>query len=672
MKFHILLLYITVISASAQSPPGETPDIQRILDDRIDSSEPYSEEVYENLVFLLTHPLDINRANEEELRFLMLLSDPQIESLIEYRKTYGSLASLHELQAVPEFDSVTIQHIIPFVTIVDRSASPHLDHGNHYALIQYDRALQPKLGTQNPDVSKRYLGSPDRVLMRVRSSRPGDYSVGILGEKDSGEPFAFKPGKGSYGFDFVSAHLQLCNRGRFRNVILGDYQVQAGQGLNFGGVFGLGKGGEVVLPLRRSHLGGIPYTSTLEGGQYRGLLATLEVSKTVSFTTFASSVHRDATHQTDSLETSVSSLPTAGYHRLPSEWENKNTVGHNTTGAVLQLSLRQFQAGITLGHTWFSHNIVPTARAYNQFAFAGKQNTNASAFFSGTIHNLSVFGEVAHTHQQGSAVVAGVQASFSRAFDAGILVRVYQPDYISFFSNAIGESSYPQNESGFYHSLRYRWSRKVAIGFYADLFRFPWLRYRVYAPSSGYEWLGRLDLQFNKNNILYLQFREEYKHLNQYPETSRTVQVLPVKKWNGTVNYTLKPQENLTLHARVQFSRITGARATTHGVVLLHDIKYQWSRVSIAWRVALFGTDDYENRLYVYEDDLWMNFSLPTYFGKGVRNYLVVRYKPLSMVTLGLRFCNTQYPGVDSIGSGPERIDGDQRSDLKFQILIRP
>ncbi|MDZ7646332.1 MAG: hypothetical protein U5K54_03635 [Cytophagales bacterium] len=34
----------------------------------------------------------------------------------------------------------------------------------------------------------------------------------------------------------------------------------------------------------------------------------------------------------------------------------------------------------------------------------------------------------------------------------------------------------------------------------------------------------------------------------------------------------------------------------------------------------------YDNRLYVYEKDVWLAFTFPAYYGVGVRNYLLVQY----------------------------------------------
>lgn len=70
----------------------------------------------------------------------------------------------------------------------------------------------------------------------------GNYSIGITAEKDAGEQLYWGPSQKHYGFDFVSPHVQLMHRGRLKNLIIGHYQAQVGQGLLLGGNFGFGKG----------------------------------------------------------------------------------------------------------------------------------------------------------------------------------------------------------------------------------------------------------------------------------------------------------------------------------------------------------------------------------------------------------------------------------------------
>src|SRR5690606_23158683 len=128
---------------------------------------------------------------------------------------------------------------------------------NHSLLLRYDRTLQQRRGYTPPEGRSltRYQGSPDKFLLRYRLSHPKDFSFGVTAEKDAGEPFGWQPGKRLYGFDFYSAHVQLYDRGAFKTIALGDYQLQFGQGLLLSSGFSVGKGAETITTVRRSQLG---------------------------------------------------------------------------------------------------------------------------------------------------------------------------------------------------------------------------------------------------------------------------------------------------------------------------------------------------------------------------------------------------------------------------------
>lgn len=78
-------------------------------------------------------------------------------------------------------------------------------------------------------------------------------------------------------------------------------------------------------------------------------------------------------------------------------------------------------------------------------------------------------------------------------------------------------------------------------------------------------------------------------------------------------------------------------------MALIQDITFQKSKVVINARYALFDTDDYDNRLYVFEKDVWLAFSFPAYYGVGVRSYILVQYTVSPSVAIWLRWARTTY-----------------------------
>src|SRR5688572_7086163 len=321
--FLLILVCASATRICAQEYPRKEIDIAQLADELYglpDADIDY-DEVYETLLQLLARPLDLNKATSEEFRFINLLSDSQIKQLIEYRNENGNFISVYELQAIPEFDLATLYKLAPFVTVNDRF---RLDasllnrikkEGDHYLLLRYERTLQAKTGFENnAQRVSQFHGSPDKLYMRFRSSRPGDFSIGFTAEKDAGEQLRWSPSSRHYGADYFSYHLQLQNKGRLKNLILGDYQSQFGQGLMLGGIFGMGKGGETITTVRRSNIGLLPYTSVYEAGALRGLAMTIQATNNIFVTGFYSSIKKDGTISTDNQDDIISSFQTTGLH----------------------------------------------------------------------------------------------------------------------------------------------------------------------------------------------------------------------------------------------------------------------------------------------------------------------------------------------------------------------
>jgi len=76
------------------------------------------------------------------------------------------------------------------------------------------------------------------------------------------------------------------------------------------------------------------------------------------------------------------------------------------------------------------------------------------------------------------------------------------------------------------------------------------------------------------------------------------------------------------------------------GYLAYQDIgwKSPSQKVSLAFRYAVFDTDSYEERWYAYENDVLYSFSVPAYYYKGSRIYLVVHYSITQYLDFWIRF----------------------------------
>lgn len=672
---------ISTLSLNAQEYPKEEIDISQIADELygIPDEELDYEDLYENLVQLLAHPIDLNKGTQEDFRMLNVLTESQIKALLHHRETQGNIISVYELQAIPGFDLPTVQKIAPFVTVkefgstIDASFLKRVKkESTTYFLTRYERTLQPKAGHKTEtEGASRFKGTPEKIYARFRSSRPGDFSFGFTVEKDAGEAWRWSPSTKHYGMDYVSFHAQIQNKGRLKNFIIGDYQCQFGQGLMLGGVFGMGKGGETITSIRRSNIGLLPYTSAYEAGAMSGMAFTFQATKKISITTLFSNNKKDGSMSSTGQDDIISSFQYTGLHRNEKELEKRKAIGERNVAGIIQYKHGALDAGLMYHATLFDAPVERAATAYNQFAFSGDANYNLGLYINYSIQNVAFFSELARSAKGGQASTAGVLLNLSSRLELSVLYRKYDRNFYTFYTSGFGEGSTTQNEQGIYWGWKYTFSRRYGFSGYFDLFRFPWLRFRSYAPSDGYEWLLRFSYAPSRNVKIFLQAREEVKSRNIEEASSTLYKLAQGKKNNYWISLDYSPHAMFRLKSKAQFSTFAINAVTTRGLALIQDLQIDFGRMKVTMRYALFDTDDYDNRQYSYENDVWLAYSLPAYAGAGVRKMIVAEYKVSKRLSIAVRYAHIRYTNQSSIGNGLDRIEGDTRNDVKAQVVIR-
>jgi Helix-hairpin-helix motif len=704
LYFVILILAVLVFcqgQSQAQSYPRPEIDIDNFILELFPQPEDdfNFEKVYETLFQLYRNPLNINKVNREELQSIFILSELQINSLLDYRKKFGNFLTIYELQSVPNIDLNTIYKLLPFVTAGEgnQKSSKNLwqrmksEADAHYLLFRYSRTLETQKGfTDEASESQRYSGSPDRMYMRYRLSNANDFSVGFTLEKDAGEQLGFNSEERRYGADFISYHAYFQNQGKFKTIALGDFQMQFGQGLLLSAGLGIGKGAETVLTIRRSNLGIMPFTSALETGYFRGVGATYQLGR-VEITGFYSRIRRDGSiseSEADSTGTIdidednlfIETLRTTGLHRTASEIAGKGIFIEQSYGTNILYSNKQksLQIGGIFLNT--SYNL-PFQRSFRSqkdslrflYEFSGKSNSNFGLHFTYQWQNFNFFGEGARSSSGGIGAIGGFVASLSASVDLAMVYRHYDKDFHTFFGSALSESTRNINESGMYWGLKISPNRKIKFNAYYDLFKFPWIRYRLDRPSAGYEFLGRLTYNFSRKVALFGQMRQEVKERNVSSDDSQTAlgEIRNTVRRNYIVNLSYKAEKILSFQTRLQASSFDFNGNNTRGYALVQDIGLELGKLGIDLRFALFDTDDFDNRQYIYEKDVLWAFSFPAYNGRGIRQYILFNYKIHKKLELWLRYARFDYRNQDTISSGGEEIEGNTRSEIRAQLRFK-
>lgn len=255
-----------------------------------------------------------------------------------------------------------------------------------------------------------------------------------------------------------------------------------------------------------------------------------------------------------------------------------------------------------------------------------------------------------------------------------IMHRNYGRDYQSLISSAVSESSRNVNEQGIYTGITLNPVSKINIAAYYDKFIFPWMRYQTDAPSHGSDFLAQVNYTPTRKIDMYARIRQRDKFKNTTEDIDDIDFIVGTQQTNYRYNVSYSISPSIRLRNRVDLiSYSIGDNDPEKGYLVYQDIMYKAlsSPVSFSFRYALFDTDSYNARLYTYESDVLYAFSIPAFYSRGTRTYLVVRYTPKKNIDIWVRYAQTFYNNKNVIGSGLEEIQGNTRSELKAQVRFR-
>lgn len=625
-------------------------------------------ELTERLTHYRKNPVDLNSSSPDQLKKLVFLSPLQIANLFSHLKSNGKLIDVMELQGVAGFDLQTINRILPFIKISgssDFSRPRLLSNANNDLIIRYGRTLQTQKGFRDLPGS-RYLGSPDKLLLRYRYTIKDVISAALVAEKDAGEYLVH----GKTRADHLSGNITLQKLGPLKKLVAGDYSLQFGQGLTLWSGFAFGKGPDVTSVASKD-LGLRPYSSSNESSFFRGIASTIGMTKHLDFTAFLSSRKLDASLKTapDGSMT-MENINISGLHRTATELKNQKSLGQLVYGGALQYSFDHLNAGLVTYKSHYQHRFVTGNKPYNKYSFDGKELVNTGINYSYTFKNAYFYGELAHSIGSGWALINGVMGSLSPKLSAVLLYRDYKKDYHSFFSQAVGEGSEINNERGLYAGLNYTPHKSWLVSFYADYFKFPWLKYRIDVPSDGYELLTQTAYIPNKTTKILLRYKREVKSQNA-DAGSLEKGIQQVRKQNFRTEGKWQASRRFSFQSRAELVAYQkGNGAAEFGYLVCQDLNYipSGDRLSGNLRLAYFSTQSYNSRIYAYEDDVLYGSAFAVHHGTGVRSFVNIRYRVVKPLDLWLRYAISLYKNTETIGSGLDEIRGNKKEDVKLQL----
>ncbi|MBR0539589.1 MAG: hypothetical protein IJK36_05110 [Bacteroidales bacterium] len=679
--------------------------VERLAEDSDDDLD--FEDLLENYIFLSENPINLNSDEVVRLLELHLINAFQYEELQKYRRYYGDFLFMEELEMLEGIDEQTLAILAPVVYVgkdltKDKTTLKKLaSYGKHQVLGRFEQVLESQQGYASysdeeilAKPNSRFLGSPQRYQLRYTYNYRNKVRAGFVLEKDPGEVFftdhvsdtvkALLGKQYHRGFDFVGFHLYAKDMGIVKAAVVGDYQMSWGQGLTMWSGMSFGKAGAGSSIMKQGR-GLSPKSSASETLFMRGTAVTLGRGPFSATVFYANRMIDANVSVADSLEEAemVSSLQETGYHRTIGEIQDRHAIRQQVVGGHLAYAVAYFEVGYTLHHTWLNVPLQLKPSHYNQYYFQGSRLTNQGLDFKYVKGKYALFGEAAMSYNNDTMVKQQTQRPIAFAGLIGmtvkptgylnftILYRNYGKAYQNLFSNAFGEGGRNQGQNGVYLGVEVAPAPYWNFLAYADQFRFTWLTSQVNAPSWGHDYYMRLSHSFSKKTNAYLQFRSKTKMKNS--TDGMAFSHYPIFYTKNSVRFNISYGFNDFVFG----NKVEGAHyrnddgSNAYGYYLCQDIAYkpEGKPFNLTFRYALFDAQDYNARVYAYENDVLYAFSVPALYGKGMRVYLLGKLKFLDALTLYARIGSTFYTDRETISSGPTQIEGNHKTDLKVEVV---
>jgi len=631
---HLLLLAGTSTCLSAQLPAlGSPQEVEDLLYRSESTVNP--EILWDAFNGSVDQATDLNLASREELETSGLFTPYQIESLLNYRITYGPIYSIHELAVLPGFQHTDLHEMEAAIRILPNTVPSGKFRMEHRILMDVGRSFPPGneyLGDPESGKEPGFAGSPIHTTLRWRSRVSRDLTLALTYDKDAGEPYLYRNRP-----QFISGYISYEGKKLIRQCVIGNFQLNQGLGLvNGSGLFH--RAGD--FRVNQQTLSRIrPFASKTETGFERGVACRLGSDRFQllvwgSYHTF--SLAPSTLSEQPSGDGWFDAQRTSGLYRTQGELEGRELAFRIHSGIQLLLKTGHLALGIQNGTEYLG----PTHRALDdpdvKKAASSQQKCSLHGYWSK--QKIRVFGELSASQYQYLAFLIGTEFLFNDYIQGSILVHHYGAKFSGSLPSSYSSGSRIRNEQGLAFHLDVETGPRITARLTGELFRYPMPRYLTQVPSVGY----RLDLSLQNPATQTLQWKARLvcKAWQTTPadESSaiRTLQDFRVSRLDGQWTYT--HQDRFKWHGRLVVGYLTEKGPTVPGYAAVQRITaVSHGYLSVTAQHVIFHVADWENRIYLYEPGFYYNFSFPVCYGTGQRTTFLVTFKPTTWLTFSVK-----------------------------------
>jgi len=258
-----------------------------------------------------------------------------------------------------------------------------------------------------------------------------------------------------------------------------------------------------------------------------------------------------------------------------------------------------------------------------------------------------IFTEAAASYDTiwGGGAIAGTRIYPVEGVGLQIMYHYYSPTYHNEHAQSFAETSKVNDENGIYLGTEIKLIPKWRLSGYFDLFYFSKPKYGI--PNPGWGWDGMLQADFEATEQMNMFWKARAKRKGITDTYSARYQF----NWNQG-GWHLRTQLDGTLVNKTE-------RGLTWGASVFQDVHYNFVKMPITLQLRLqaFDIRQWDNRIYIYENDVLYSFNMPAIYGIGGRAYLNFRYQICKQFAMYMRVSETIYHPAWDKAAKPTRTD---------------
>lgn len=399
-------------------------------------------------------------------------------------------------------------------------------------------------------------------------------------------------------------YIQLKDIGPMRTIVAGNYQASFGYGLVVGS------------PFKRGKIAYIQSTATTD----EGLKKFSSVGDSYNYFHGVGATAR------------IKWAEVSAFYSLRKEKEEawQHVVGVNATA-----KWKKLKVGVTGVESLKSN--VESQKLSDKGAMGANVRYNWG--------KVDVWGEVAasHTEQWGWGTIMGVRVNPISDLNLLAIYRYYSPEYDNVYANALSSKTRVYDEHGGYLGIEYNRLRNWQLSVFGDVWK------------EGYETMAQADFVPQKDYRMHMRLRAKSK--NEIDTYSA--------RWNGMWDL-----GSWRLKTQVDANMVYAKEKWSYGWSVFQDVEYRFVRVPIVLqlRAQAFDAREWNNRVYMYENDVLYAYAIPFVYGLGGRFWLNARYKINDTFAVYLRVSETVYQGAWATAHDKRNTRTDVHALLRVKL----